>query len=126
MISSNTFHIASPLSATGDKASGTLSAEAWFNGGERIGYDPHARAIVAGTTRPSGFSCVAKVILRTPSPSCLDFPMAHSAGRKFGRICRTLPRWRTSSSTMSAWATATSPGDYIYSTAERADLVEAI
>ena len=46
---------------------------------------------------------------RTPSPSCRDFPTARSAGRRFGRICRTRPRCRNSSSSMSAWATATSP-----------------
>jgi pimeloyl-ACP methyl ester carboxylesterase len=59
-------------------------------------------------TGPSGFSCAGQEILRRPFPSCPDFPTAHSGGRKFGRICQTLSK------------------DYTYSTAERADLVEAI
>ena len=32
------------------------SAQAWFAAGERVGYDPGARAIVAAKTRPSRFS----------------------------------------------------------------------
>ena len=48
-------------------------------------------------------------MLRSPFPSCRDFPMARSGGQRFGRIYRTRPRCRKSSSTMSAWAIATSP-----------------
>src|SRR5215831_21145248 len=65
--------------------------------------------LLRAKTRPSGYSCAGREILRTPFPSCLDFPTAHSGGRRFDRICRTQTRCRDSSSTMSAWATATSP-----------------
>ena len=37
------------------------SAQAWFEGGERIGYDPRsARHYCERKTRPSGFSCAGR------------------------------------------------------------------
>jgi len=36
-----------------DYAGATPSAEAWFAGGERVGYDPKARASLRCKTRPS-------------------------------------------------------------------------
>ena len=32
------------------------SAQAWFGGGDRVGYAPQARALLSEKTRPSGFS----------------------------------------------------------------------
>jgi hypothetical protein len=46
MISSNSMHIATKLTETAGKIGGTLSAQAWFAGGERVGYDPKGRTIV--------------------------------------------------------------------------------
>src|SRR5215471_13582712 len=84
------------------------SARAWFAGGERIGYAPRSRAIVASEDAPLRVFLRREGDPRMPFPSCLDFLTAHSGGRRFDRICRTQPRCRNSSSTMSAWATATS------------------
>ena len=41
MIRSDTMH-----TAAAEKVGGTPSAQAWFAGGERVGYDPKARAMV--------------------------------------------------------------------------------
>src|SRR5262250_3819772 len=38
--------------ATAQELGGTVSAEAWFAAGERVGYDPKARAIVATQDAP--------------------------------------------------------------------------
>src|SRR5258706_13810626 len=46
MISSNSMHIAIKLTETAGKIGGTPSAQAWFAGGERGGYDPQGGAIV--------------------------------------------------------------------------------
>jgi len=45
-----------PSTAAGAKSHGMPSAEACFAGGERVGYDPKAHAIVAEGDAPSGFS----------------------------------------------------------------------
>src|SRR6266581_4221997 len=46
MIRSNTMHIATMPTAAAGEIGGTPSAQAWFAGGERVGYDRKARAIV--------------------------------------------------------------------------------
>ena len=40
MIRSNTMHIATMPTAAAGKIGGTQSAQSWFAGGERVGYDP--------------------------------------------------------------------------------------
>ena len=42
--------------AAAQETLGTPSAQAWFAGGERVGYDPRTRATLRRKTRPSGFS----------------------------------------------------------------------
>src|SRR3977135_2115312 len=46
MTRSNTMHIATMPTATAGKIDGAPSAQAWFAGGEHVGYDPKGRAIV--------------------------------------------------------------------------------
>jgi hypothetical protein len=71
------------------------SAQAWFAGGERVGYDPKARAMVlARAANPqdlleSGGRSFAGRLL----PAGISRRLIR---RKFGRICRTLPRCRNS------------------------------
>jgi hypothetical protein len=36
------------------------NTQAWFAGGERVGYDPKARALVRTEDAPSGFSRAGK------------------------------------------------------------------
>jgi hypothetical protein len=55
------------------------SAQTWFEGGERVGYNPKARAIVAAPDAPLKIF-VRREVLRALSPSCLDFLTARSAG----------------------------------------------
>ena len=97
--------VASKVAAGGQ----TPSAESWFARGDRSGTTRNPAPLSRAETRPSGFSCAGREILRTPFPSCLDFPMAHSGGRKFDHICLRQQRCRNSSSITSAWVTATSP-----------------
>src|SRR6516225_9998036 len=84
-------------------------AQAWFAGGERVGYDPTARTIVGARDTP------LKIFLRREGDVAhaitflRDFPMVRSGGLRFCRIYQTQPRCRNSSSNMSAWVIATSP-----------------
>ncbi len=60
MISSNSMHIATKLTETAGEIGRTPSAQAWFAGGERVGYDPRGRAIVRAQ------SAALNVFLRRP------------------------------------------------------------
>src|SRR3984893_912852 len=52
--------------------------------------------------------------------------MARSAGRRFGRSCRTRPSWPKLFVEYVGMGDSDKPKDYAYSTAERTDLVEAL
>ena len=52
MTPSNTMHIGTAPTTAAGTISGTPSQEAWFAGGERVGYDPTARAIVPAQGAP--------------------------------------------------------------------------
>jgi pimeloyl-ACP methyl ester carboxylesterase len=102
------------------------SAEAWFAGGRRIGYDPNAHAIVAAQDAP------LRIFLRQEGhvAHAVSFLPGFPDG-SFGwsKVRRHLP----SAAEMPAlffdyvgMGDSDKPRDYAYSTAERADLVEAI
>jgi pimeloyl-ACP methyl ester carboxylesterase len=104
----------------------TSPAEAWFAGGERVGYDPRVRAIVAKDDAP------LRIFLR------LDGDPAHAASflpgfpdGSFGwaKVRPHLPNAAEMPKLFLDYAgmgDSDKPKDYVYSTAERADLVEAI
>src|SRR5579859_3666334 len=104
------------------------SAQVWFAGGERVGYDPNARAIVQ---TPEG---ARKVFVRREG----DLPHAHAVSflpgfpdGSFGwaKVVPYLPSGADMPKLFLDYVgmgDSDKPKDYAYSTAERTDLVEAI
>jgi pimeloyl-ACP methyl ester carboxylesterase len=118
---SNTMH-----AVADQKIDGTPSTRTWFAGGERIGYDPKARAIVAARGAP------LKVFLKREGDlaRAVSFLPGYSDG-SFG-WARVLPHLPNSTVMPKLFAEylgmgdSDKPKDHPYSTAERTDLVEAI
>jgi pimeloyl-ACP methyl ester carboxylesterase len=102
------------------------SAQAWFAGGERVGYDPKARAIVAAQDAP------LKVFLRREGDvaQAISFLPGFPDG-SFG-WAKVLPHLPNAAEMPKLFldyvgmGDSDKPKDYAYSTAERTDLVEAI
>jgi pimeloyl-ACP methyl ester carboxylesterase len=104
----------------------TSSAQDWFAGGERVGYDPRARAIVATEDAP------LKVFLRREGElaRAVSFLPGYPDG-SFGwaKVRSHLPNAAEMPKLFVEYigmGDSDKPKDYAYSTAERADLVEAI
>jgi pimeloyl-ACP methyl ester carboxylesterase len=104
----------------------TPSAQVWFAGGERIGYDPNARAIVRAQDAP------LSVFLRREGniAHAVSFLPGFPDG-SFGwaRVLQHLPNAAQLSKLFVEYVgmgDSDKPKDYAYSTAERTDLVEAI
>jgi len=118
-----------PVSAVTDTAvhAGlTPSAQAWFAGGERVGYDPKARAIVAAQDAP------LKIFLRREGdvahaisflPGFPDGSFGWAKVRPHLPDAAEVPKLFVDYVGM---GDSDKPKDYAYSTAERTDLVEAI
>jgi len=102
------------------------SAQVWFAGGERVGYDPNARAIVQ---TPGG---ALRVFLRGEGDlaHAVSFLPGFPDG-SFGWV-KVLPYLPTGADMPKLFldyvgmGDSDKPKDYAYSTAERTDLVEAI
>src|SRR5215467_9195809 len=102
------------------------SAEAWFAGGKRVGYDPKARAIVAQQNAP------LKIFLRQEG-NVAD-PVSFLPGYPDGSFgwAKVLPRLPNAAAMPKLFVDyvgmgdSDKPKDYTYSTAERTDLLEAI
>src|SRR5499427_498070 len=102
------------------------SAQAWFADGERVGYDPKARAIVATQDAP------LKTFLRREGevPHAVTFLPGYPDG-SFG-WAKVLPHLPDAAGMPKLFVEyldmgdSDKPKDYSYSTAERTDLVEAI
>jgi pimeloyl-ACP methyl ester carboxylesterase len=104
----------------------TLSAEAWFAGGERVGYDPKARAMVAEGDAP------LRIFLRREGdtaqavsflPGFPDGSFGWAKVRPYLPNAAEMPKIFLDYAGM---GDSDKPKDYAYSTAERADLVETI
>jgi pimeloyl-ACP methyl ester carboxylesterase len=104
----------------------TPSAQAWFAGGERVGYDPKARAIVAAQDAP------LKIFLRREGdfahaisflPGFPDGSFGWAKVRPHLPDAAEMPKIFVDYVGM---GDSDKPKDYAYSTAERTDLVEAI
>ena len=104
----------------------TSSAEAWFAGGERIGYDPRARAIVAEEDAPH------RIYVRRegdPAHAVSFLPGFPDGSFGWAKVRPHLPNAAEMPKLFLDYVgtgDSDKPKDYIYSTAERADLVEAI
>src|SRR5712691_7912422 len=126
MISSNSMHIATKLTETAGKIGGTPSAQAWFAGGERVGYDPKGRAIVRAQ------SAALNVFLRREGD--LAHAVSFLPGFPDGSLgwAKVLPHLPNAAEIPKLFVEYVGMGDsdkpknYTYSTVERTDLVEAI
>jgi pimeloyl-ACP methyl ester carboxylesterase len=116
-----------PVSAVADTAATpTTSAQDWFAGGERVGYDPKARAIVAGPDAP------LNVFLRREGD--LAHAVSFLPGFPDGSFgwAKVRPHLPNPVSMPKLFVDYVGMGDsdkpknHAYSTAERTDLVEAI
>jgi len=112
--------------AAAGKNSGTASVEAWFAGGERVGYDPKVPAIVAGRVAP------LKVFLKREGDlaHAVSFLPGYPDG-SFGwaKVLPYLPNATEMPKLFVEYVgkgDSDKPKDYAYSTAERTDLVEAV
>ena len=122
----NMLDLDSAVTDTAVYAGPTPSAQAWFAGGERIGYDPKARAIVAAQEAP------LKIFLRREGDlaHAVAFLPGYPDG-SFGwaKVRRHLPNAAEMPKLFVDYVgmgDSDKPKDYAYSTAERTDLVEAI
>src|SRR5215469_9873498 len=108
------------------KLSEISSAQAWFAGGERIGYDSKARTIVAGKDAP------LKVFLRRegdPAQAVSFLPGFPDGSFGWAKVLPHLPNAAQMPKLFIEYVgmgDSDKPKDYVYSTAERTDLVEAI
>ncbi len=124
--SRNTGLPAAPQPAAAERVGGTLSAQAWFAGGERVGYDPKARAIVAAEDAP------LHVFLRREGDlaHAVSFLPGYPDGSLgWGKLLPHLPNAAEMPKLFVEYVgmgDSDKPRDYAYSTAERTDLVEAI
>jgi pimeloyl-ACP methyl ester carboxylesterase len=104
----------------------TPSAQTWFEGGERVGYDPKVRAIVAVQDAP------LKIFVRREGdlahtisflPGFPDGSFGWAKVRPHLPNAAEMPKLFVEYVGM---GDSDKPKDYAYSTAERADLIEAI
>src|SRR5579864_2614633 len=112
--------------AAAEKVSGMPSAQAWFAGGERVGYDPKARAMVTAQGAP------LRVFVRREGDltRAVSFLPGYPDG-SFG-WAKVFPHLPNAAGMPKLFVEYVGMGDsdkpknYAYSTAERTDLVEAI
>jgi pimeloyl-ACP methyl ester carboxylesterase len=113
-------------SESAQKIGATPSAQAWFAGGDRVGYDPKARAIVAAQGAP------LQVFLRregTVAHAVSFLPGYPDGSFGWAKVLRHLPNAAEMPKLFVEYVgmgDSDKPKDYAYSTAERTDLVEAI
>jgi pimeloyl-ACP methyl ester carboxylesterase len=126
MTRSNTMHIATMPTATAGKIDGAPSAQAWFAGGEHVGYDPKGRAIV----RAQGAALNVFSRREGDLAHAVSFLPGFPDG-SFGwaKVLPYLPNAAEMPKLFVEYVgmgDSDKPKDYAYSTAERTDLVEAI
>ena len=102
------------------------SSQAWFADGERVGYDPRARAIVAAE------DALLKIFLRRegePAHAVSFFPGFPDGSFGWAKVLPFLPNAAEMPKLFVEYVgmgDSDKPKDYVYSTAERTDLIEAI
>ena len=104
----------------------TPSAQAWFAAGERVGYDPKARAIVAAQ------NALLNIFLRREGDlahAVCFLPGFPDGSFGWAKVRRYLPNAAEMPKLFIEYVgmgDSDKPKDYAYSTAERTDLVETI
>jgi pimeloyl-ACP methyl ester carboxylesterase len=109
-----------------DYAGPALSAKAWFAGGERVGYDPKARAIVTTQDAPIKFFLSRE---GNPARAASFLPGFPDGSFGWAKVRGHLPSAAEMPKLFVDYVgmgDSDKPKDYAYSTAERTDLVEAI
>jgi pimeloyl-ACP methyl ester carboxylesterase len=104
----------------------TPSAQGWFAGGERVGYDPKARAIVAAQNAPLNIFLRREGDLAHAVSFLPGFP---DGSFGWAKVRPHLPNAAEMPKLFVEYVgmgDSDKPKDYAYSTAERTDLVEAI
>lgn len=102
------------------------SAQAWFAGGERVGYDPEARALIATRDAPLKIFLSREGDLAQAVSFLPGFPdgsFGWAKVRSYLPDAAEMPKLFVDYVGM---GDSDKPKDYAYSTAERTDLVEAI
>jgi pimeloyl-ACP methyl ester carboxylesterase len=103
-----------------------VNAQAWFEGGERVGYDPRTRAIVAAEDAP------LKIFLRREGElahAVTFLPGFPDGSFGWAKVLAHLPNAAEMPKLFVEYVgmgDSDKPKDYAYSTAERTDLIEAI
>ena len=126
MTPSNTMHIDMTPATTAGIISGPPSQEAWFAGGERLGYDPRVHVVVRGKDAP------LRIFLRRegdPAHAVSFLPGFPDGSFGWAKVRPHLPNADEMPKLFVEYVgmgDSDKPKDYVYSTAERADLVEAI
>jgi pimeloyl-ACP methyl ester carboxylesterase len=121
MSRSNTMYLASARDS-----GGTPSARTWFAGGERVGYDPESRAIVARPDAP------LRVFVRRegdPAHAVTFLPGYPDGSFGWAKVLPHLPDAAAMPKLFVEYVgmgDSDKPKDYAYSTAERTDLAEAV
>ena len=103
-----------------------LSAQAWFAGGERVGYDPKARAILGAQGAPLNVFLKLEGDLTHAVSFLPGFP---DGSFGWAKVLPHLPNAAEMPKLFVEYVgmgDSDKPKDYAYSTAERTDLVEAI
>jgi pimeloyl-ACP methyl ester carboxylesterase len=121
MTYSNTIH-----TVAARKIGETPSAQAWFAGGERIGYDPKARAIAQAQSAPLSVFLRREGDLAHAVSFLPGFP---DGSFGWAKVLPHLPDAAEMPKLFVEYAgmgDSDKPKDYVYSTAERTDLIEAI
>jgi pimeloyl-ACP methyl ester carboxylesterase len=114
------------ITGTAAYAGRAPSAQAWFAAGERIGYDPKARAIVAAQDAPLGiFLRREGDVAHTTTflPGFPDGSFGWAKVRPYLPNAAEMPKLFVDYAGM---GDSDKPKDYAYSTTERTDLVEAV
>jgi len=102
------------------------SAKAWFAGGERVGYDPHARTIVTEQ------DATLRIFLRQegdPAHAVTFLPGFPDGSFGWAKVLSYLPNAQEMPKLFVEYVgmgDSDKPKDHRYSTAERTDLVEAV
>src|SRR6516225_5194109 len=102
------------------------SAQAWFAGGERVGYDPNSRAIVQAQSAPLNVFLRREGDLAHAVSFLPGFP---DGSFGWARVLRYLPDAAGMPKLFVEYVgmgDSDKPKDYGYSTAERTDLVESV
>src|ERR1700720_3224484 len=109
-----------------DYAGATPSAQAWFAGGERVGYDPRARAVAAAQDTPLNIFLRREGDLAHAVSFLPGFP---DGSFGWAKVLPHLPNAAEMPKLFVEYVgmgDSDKPKDYAYSTAERTDLVETI